>query len=208
MGQGKHSFDVSEGNYDHLNTTEETMSRKKAIEPRYIELLAVKESYASKLSPGAEGKITYQLALSHDKKQVFIALVDSGSQGYFSREWINTDAILEILEDLRQRAEAFPSKVLLPVFVGRSSNNTPFLAAALLAEKLLERDGKHETKLRVNDDGTKWKKETLTLKGKPIRVRLDGKLIVPTAQESGPLSEPSNEHQQIEEVGHAADSPE
>ena len=184
------------------------MSRKKAIEPRYIELLAVKEGYASKLSPGAEGKITYQLALSHDKKQVFIALVDSGSLGYFSREWINTDSILEILEDLAQRAEAFPSKVLLPVFVGRSSNNAPFLAAALLAEKLLERDGKHETKLRVNDDGKKWQIETLTLKGKPIRVRLDGKLIVPTAQESGPLSEASNEHQQIEEAGYAADSPE
>ena len=182
------------------------MSRIKAFEPSYMELLAVKEGQASKLSLGAEGKITYQLALSIDKKQIFIALVDSGSQGYFSREWVNAEAILEILEGLGQRAEAFPSKVLLPVFVGRSSNNAPFLAAALLAEKLLGRDGKHETKLRVTCHGAAWKKGVLALKGKPIRVRLDGKPIVPTAPESNPPSEPSPEQRQIEETDHAADS--
>ena len=184
------------------------MSRNKAVEPNYMELLVVKEGHASKLSFGAEGKISYQLALSIDKKQIFIALVDSGSQGYFSREWINTEAILEILKGLGQRAEAFPSKVLLPVFVGRSSNNAPFLAAALLAEKLLGRDGKHETKLRVTGDGATWRKAVLTLKGKPIRVRLDGKSIVTTAQESRTASEPSNEQRQTEEADHAADSPE
>lgn len=184
------------------------MSRNKAVEPSYMELLAVKEGQASKLSLGAEGKISYQLALSTDKKQIFIALVESGSQGYFSREWINTDSILEILEGLGQRAEAFPSKVLLPVFVGRSSNNAPFLAAALLAEKLLGRDGKHETKLRVTGDCATWRKAVLALKGKPIRVRLDGKPIVTTAQESSPASEPSHEQRQTEEADHAADSPE
>ena len=184
------------------------MSRIKAVESSYMELLVVKEGQASKLSLGAEGKISYQLALSIDKKQIFIALVDSGSQGYFSREWINTEAILEILKGLGQRAEAFPSKVLLPVFVGRSSNNAPFLAAALLAEKLLGRDGKHETKLRVTGDGATWRKDVLTLKGKPIRVRLDGKPIVSTAQESSPPSQSSHEQRQIKEADHAADSPE
>ena len=64
------------------------MSRNKAVEPSYMELLAVKEGQASKLSLGAEVNITYQLALSTDKKQIFIALLESGSQGYFSREWI------------------------------------------------------------------------------------------------------------------------
>lgn len=183
------------------------MSRIKAVESSHMELIVVKEGQASKLSPGAEGKITYQLALSTDKKQIFIALVDSGSQGYFSREWINAETILEILEGLGQRAEAFPSKVLLPVFTGRSSNNAPFLAAALLAEKLLGRDGKHETKLRVTDDGATWRKAVLTLKGKPIRVRLNGKPIMSTAQESNPPSEPGNERQ-TEEADHAAGSPE
>lgn len=183
------------------------MSRNKAIEPSYIDLLVVKEGHASKLSLGAEGKISYQLALSTDKKQLFIALVDSGSQGYFSREWINTEAILDILEGLGQRAEAFPSKVMLPAFTGRSSNNAPFLAAALLAEKLLGRDGKHKTKLRVTGDGATWRKAVLTLKGKPIRVRLDGKPIFSTAQESNPPSEQGNERQ-TEEADHAADSPE
>lgn len=184
------------------------MSRNKAIEPSYIELLVVKEGHASKLSLGAEGKITYQLALSTDKKQIFIALLESGSQGYFSREWIDADAILEILKNLGQRAEAFSSKVLLPVFTGRSSNNAPFLAAALLAEQLLRRDGKHETTLRVTDDGATWRKGVLTLKGKPICVRLDGKPIVSTAQESSRPSEPSKEQRQTEEADHAADSPE
>ncbi|MBF4557151.1 hypothetical protein H7698_13790 [Pseudomonas sp. p50] len=184
------------------------MSKRESVVPVLLDLLVVKEGLAPKLSSNAEGKITYQLALSNDKKQIFIALVDSGSQGYFSREWINTDSILVILEGLGQRAEAFPSKVLQPVFVGRSSNNAPFLAAALLAEKLLGRDGKHETKLRVTDDGATWRKGVLTLKGKSIRVRLDGKPIVSTTQVSSPASEPSNEQRQIEEADHAADSPE
>lgn len=184
------------------------MSRTKTIQPSFMDLLAVKEGQASKLSSGAEGKITYQLALSADKKQVFIALIDSGSQGYFSREWINSDTILEILENLGQRADAFPSKVLLPVFVGRSSNNAPFLAAALLAEKLLCRDGKHESKLRVVVDVSNWKKAVLGLKGKPIRVRLDGKPIISAAQESNSSSELNTEQGQKQETEHAADSSE
>ncbi|MGV8887018.1 hypothetical protein [Pseudomonas lini] len=184
------------------------MSRTKAVEPSFMELIAVKEGQASKLSAGAEGKITYQLALSTDKKQVFIALIDSGSQGYFSREWINTDAILEILESLGQRAEAFPSKVLLPVFVGRSSNNAPFLAAALLAEKLLGRDGKLESKLRVIGDAGNWKKAVLALKGKPMRVRLDGKPILSTTKENTSAPEPDKEQAPTKEAEHAADSSE
>lgn len=183
------------------------MSRTKAIEPSFMDLIAVKEAQASKLSSSAEGKITYQLALSTDKKQAFISLVDSGSQGYFSREWINTDAILDILESLGQRAEAFPSKVLLPVFVGRSSNNAPFLAAALLAEKLLGRDGKLESKLRVIGDAASWKKAVLSLKGKPVRVRLDGKPILSTAEASNSSSVPNKEQGQTQEVEHATDSP-
>ncbi|MGH8389278.1 MAG: hypothetical protein ACRESJ_27990 [Pseudomonas sp.] len=184
------------------------MSRTKTIQPSFMDLLAVKEGQASKLSSGAEGKITYQLALSADKKQVFIALIDSGSQGYFSREWINADTILEILEGLGQRAEAFPSKVLLPVFVGRSSNNAPFLAAALLAEKLLGRDGKLESKLRVIGDASSWKKAVLALKGKPMRIRLDGKPILSTSQASNSSSEPNTEQGKTQETEHAADSSE
>ncbi|MBN4166155.1 hypothetical protein [Pseudomonas fulva] len=182
------------------------MSRTKAVEPSFMDLIVVKEAQASKLSTGAEGKITYQLALSANKKQVFIALVDSGSQGYFSREWINLDAILEVLESLGQRAEAFPSKVLIPVFVGRSSNNAPFLAAALLAEGLLGRDGKLESKLRVLDDAVSWKKTVLGLKGKPMQVRLDGKPILSVPQEHNSSSEPDKEQSQTQETEHAADS--
>lgn len=184
------------------------MSRTKTIQPSFMDLLAVKEGQASKLSSGAEGKITYQLALSADKKQVFIALINSGSQGYFSREWINADTILEILENLGQRADAFPSKLLLPVFVGRSSNNAPFLAAALLAEKLLCRDGKHESKLRVIGDASSWKKAVLALKGKPMLVRLDGKPILSTTPEKPSAPEPDKEQAPIKEVEHAADSSE
>lgn len=184
------------------------MSRTKAIEPSFIELIVVKEGQALKLSSGAEGKITYQLALSIDKKQVFIALVDSGSQGYFSREWINADAIFEILNSLGQRDETFHSKVLLPVFVGRSSNNAPFLAAALLAEKLLGRDGKYESKLRVIGDPADWKKGVLALKGKSVRVRLDGKPIVSTAEESNSASGTTTKEGKAKEAEHAADSPE
>ena len=184
------------------------MSRTKAVEPNFMDLIAVKEAQASKLSSSAEGKITYQLALSTDRKHVLIALLDSGSQGYFSREWINTDAILEILEGLCQRAEAFPSKVLLSAFVGRSSNNAPFLAAALLAEKLLGRDGKLESKLRGMGDASSWKKSVLALKGKHMRVRLDGKPILSTCQASNSSSEPNTERRKPQETEHAADSSE
>jgi hypothetical protein len=83
------------------------MSKSKTVtEPTLLDLLAVKQAKAQKLSAGAEGEITYQVALSADKKLIYIALQDSGSQGYFSHEWINADDILESLETLRQRASA------------------------------------------------------------------------------------------------------
>ncbi|MNJ62266.1 hypothetical protein D3C77_581010 [compost metagenome] len=94
------------------------------------------------------------------------------------------------------------------MFVGRSSNNAPFLAAALLAEKLLGRDGKLESKLRVIGDASSWKKTVLALKGKPMRIRLDGKPILSTAQESNSSSEPDLEQGQTRETEHAADSSE
>lgn len=58
--------------------------------------------------------------------------------------------------------------------MGKSSNNAPFLAAALLEEKLLGRDQKHETKLRVIGDAAAWRKSIQSLKGKLAQVRLDG----------------------------------
>lgn len=188
------------------------MSKSKTVtEPTLLDLLAVKQGKAPKLSAGAEGEITYQVALSADKKLIYIALQDSGSQGYFSHEWINADDILESLEALRQRAEAFASKVLQPVFVGRSSNNAPFLAAVLLAEKLLGRDEKHETKLRVIGDGAAWRKGIAGLKGKLIQVRLDGKPIISAAPEKHPQednSATSSTQEQNEDAQHAADSSE
>lgn len=171
---------------------------KTSTEPTLLDLLIVKQGKAPKLSIGADGEITYQVALSPDKKLIYVALQDSGSQGYFSREWISADAIIEILEPLQQRAEPFVSKVFRPAFVGKSSNNAPFLAAVLLEEKLLGRDEKHETKLRVIGDATAWRKSMQSLKGKPTQVRLDGK----------PISVATTATAQAEEQSHAADSPE
>lgn len=174
------------------------MSKSKTIaEPTLLDLLIVKQGKAPKLSVGADGEITYQVALSPDKKLIYVALQDSGSQGYFSREWISADAIVEILEPLQQRAEPFVSKVFRPAFVGKSSNNAPFLAAVLLEEKLLGRDEKHETKLRVIGDAAAWRKSIQSLKGKLTQVRLDGKPIT-AVPKTAPI--------QAEEQSHATDS--
>lgn len=174
------------------------MSKSKTIaEPTLLDLLIVKQGKAPKLSVGADGEITYQVALSPDKKLIYVALQDSGSQGYFSREWISADAIVEILEPLQQRSEPFVSKVFRPAFVGKSSNNAPFLAAVLLEEKLLGRDEKHETKLRVIGDAASWRKGIQSLKGKLAQVRLDGKPIT-----SVPKTTPAH----AEEQSHATDS--
>lgn len=171
---------------------------KTTTESPLLDLLIVKQGKAPKLSVGADGEITYQVALSPEKKLIYVALQDSGSQGYFSREWVSADAIIEILEPLQQRAEPFVSKVFRPAFVGKSSNNAPFLAAVLLEEKLLGRDEKHETKLRVIGDATAWRKSIQSLKGKLAQVRLDGK----------PISAAPTATAQAEEQSHAADSPE
>lgn len=181
------------------------MSANKIDTSNSMHVIIVKEAHTAKLSLGSEGKITYQLALSSDKKQTFISLTDSGSQGYFSHEWINADLIIDILDELSERADAFTSKVFRSVFVGRSSNNAPFLAAALLAEKLLDRDGNHETRLRAIKDGAGWKKALLTLKGKPIEVRLDGKPITTALSANKPSAKGKDEDE--EDDGHDSDSP-
>ena len=182
------------------------MSENKVAFPNYMYVIIVKEAHTAKLSLGSEVKITYQLALSNDKKHIFISLIGSGSQGYFSHEWINADLIIDILGELSERADAFTSKVFRSVFVGRSSNNAPFLAAALLAEKLLDRDGKYETRLRAIKDGAGWKKALLTLKGKPIQVRLDGKPITTPLCANEPSAKGKDEDD--EDDGHDSDSPE
>ncbi|WP_454732393.1 MULTISPECIES: hypothetical protein [Cupriavidus] len=142
-----------------------------------VELVLLKQATCNKLSVGAAGDITYQIASTPDKKHIYLSLQDSGSKGYFSREWVDAEKIATILDEAAATLSGVTSKVFRPAFSGQSSNNAPFLAAALLSEGLLKKDGVHGLRLHATGDIDNWLKKQLSQKGKPIRVRMDGKPI-------------------------------
>lgn len=153
------------------------MTLKQSTVTPIVDLLLLKHATCKKLSVGAAGDIAYQIASTPDKKHLYLSLQDSGSKGYFSREWVNAEKVATILDEAAATLTGITSKVFRPAFSGQSSNNAPFLAAVLLSEGLLKKDGVHGLRLHATGEIDNWLKKQLSQKGKPIRVRMDGKPI-------------------------------
>ena len=78
--------------------------------------------------------LTYHLGKDNDANMHMRIWVNS-SNGFFSNEWIQVSAIIELLE--KQGGESFTSYVFESLFKGKSVNTPGFLVAALLNEGLL-----------------------------------------------------------------------
>lgn len=77
--------------------------------------------------------LTYQTGVDTEGK-IYIRIANCSGGGFFSKnEWISLDSIKTTLENIPD-GSPITSLYLVPVFVGKSSNNAGFLLAALLNE--------------------------------------------------------------------------
>ncbi|WP_444998441.1 hypothetical protein [Aliikangiella sp. IMCC44359] len=95
------------------------------------------KSKARKLSPKAEGYITYQL-IKDTKGILSIQLLENTSGGIFSKNPIPLKSVIDTLGE-QDVARAFKSSLMKNVFTGKgskSANNTSFLIAVLRSKEI------------------------------------------------------------------------
>jgi len=147
----------------------------------------LKDASARKIGKRSEGTITYRLLADADRQCLFIALTSNQNGGYFSRERVPFQKIRECLN--RFPGKPFPSKALRGAFFGRSSNNPPFMVAALADLELIAGDTTIESQHKAIGDWTAWEQTMLALPG----TLLDGEVAqaLPDADDAMPDHTPT-----------------
>jgi hypothetical protein len=95
------------------------------------------KGHAKKLSPKAEGHITFQL-IEDDKGLKYLQLLENTNGGVFSKLPVPLQLILSTLEK-QQHDKAFKSSIVKDVFTGKgakSANNTSFMIAVLRSKDI------------------------------------------------------------------------
>lgn len=134
-----------------------------AITSLTLQYIPLKTATAAKLGKDTNAGIGYKISCNPGRTTLYFSITDNSSGGCFSNEYLCTDRIREILQNLDQ--PAFPSKALKTAFVGKSSNNAGFLAAILHAEGLLARAPVNEAKHVLAGDWNDWKTALLAQAG-------------------------------------------
>jgi len=110
------------------DTTTETATEPKP-DPDAGYTIIVEKGEAEKISPKASGLIFYQIARKDDDNQLYVRIDSNEGGGLHSREWVALADIIELLE--KHKSNHFSSTILKAVIVGKSSNNTSFMAGIL-----------------------------------------------------------------------------
>lgn len=133
----------------------------------------------NKLSDRAEGQLHYQL-WQHSEDQSFgIALSKNESTGGFSAELIKVDDIIQLLGKLYQEGKPFHATTLKELFIGKSVNNSSFLGAVLVDQKVIRLHPQTTRLLEVMEDYELW---PTRLESIPVSVSVDE---VDTSQGNG-----------------------
>jgi hypothetical protein len=100
---------------------------------------------APKLSARSSGPVGYEVGEDIETGEVKLRLTRNEG-GTFSKEWVPLARIAEAVAEPDKAGRSFHATRLKETFAGRSTNNAPFLAAALVAEDVL---------LKSDEDGRK-----------------------------------------------------
>lgn len=103
--------------------------RRETSNPDENYKILIERGVADKLSPKSTGKIYFQLAHQTEDKKNYIRIADTEGGGLHTREFISLEKIITTLSG--QAGHPFKSSVLKECMVGKSSNNSSFLAAIL-----------------------------------------------------------------------------
>ena len=142
--------------------------------------LRLHSAVAPKLGLRSAGRIGYQLLTDTDRQHLYLALTDNDGGGYFSREIVPFAAVQTCL-DGHDPCQPFPSKRLFASFQGRSSNNAPFLCAALRDLGLLQAAPGKPFQHAVADDWAGWITTQLARPGEPYTP------VQPVAEKAKPV---------------------
>lgn len=106
---------------------------------------------ASKSCPSLSGKCTITYKLGRDAENTLhIRLHGNTGGGFFNNEWYPAQTIVEALQEAGN-AEPVTSRVLAPLFRGRSANTPAFFTAALRNEGVLQQYKRTERRHLVGD---------------------------------------------------------
>jgi len=96
----------------------------------------IKKSTAPKMSPRAQGSLTYHVGYDETDKTFHFRITANSDGGFFSNEWIALNDILNTIETTSPY-KPFKALIFKSLYDSKGSNNHGFLAAALSTEKLL-----------------------------------------------------------------------
>lgn len=147
----------------------------------------LKEASARKIGKRSEGAISYQLLADADLKRLFVVITGNSSSGFFSREKVPFQRIRDCLSGFSDKV--FPSKALRDAFVGRSSNNPPFMIGILADLGLTAGDTTIESQHKAIGDWTAWEQTMLALPGTLLQA--EAAQALPDADEAMPDHTPT-----------------
>ncbi len=133
--------------------------------------LLIREGFAPKLGQRSTGTIDYQVLMNEDRTEVFLRIAKNQGGGYASDEAVSIHALVRCISD-READEPLRSGTFKPAFSGRSSNNSGFIAAVMLAELLIRRDADRPHILHDCCKWNAWCSEQLAVTGDlpPVRI--------------------------------------
>lgn len=134
------------------------------LTPKPYRLL--KTDLAAKLSTRSSGGITYVLLASEDDPALYLAVTGNEGGGLWSREAVCLDTIEEVLAPYAD--QPFPTKALRGALVGRSSNNPPFISAALRDLGLIAKSPDKAHQHVKHGDWQAFRQEWLSAPGETI----------------------------------------
>ena len=112
------------------------MSKSKPVETP-SDMVVVKTINTPKLSPRAQGELTYQVGYVSSDGSCHLQIMANTSGGYFSKEWVPLSAIESCLTLDMKKGESFATSALKSAFISQSQNNAGFMGAVMVSEGLL-----------------------------------------------------------------------
>lgn len=143
----------------------------------------IREARAPKMGPHSTGQIVYQILTDETQQELFIRLAANEGGGYVSDEAVSLHAIVRCVTDL-EVGQVLRSGAFKSAFVGRSSNNSGFITAVLLAEGLLSRIADHPHGLSDNGQWQAWCAAQLAVTGDLPCVRVGKEAIAAVVSDS------------------------
>lgn len=124
-----------------------TTKKDQISEKQLDDIRIIYSGESEKLTARGKGLLSFELAVNETTGGNFIRIAANSQGGTCSFEWINLQAIEDLLE--KQSAEELPFSAILfsKLYVSRSANNHGYLAAILKKLRIIEHSTEHPTQL-------------------------------------------------------------